>query len=209
MYQLLEGHGVIPVIKFNDVNEALPLADALSAGGINVMEITFRSSAASEAIRKVVAERPQILAGAGTVVNMTQLGQAIDAGAKFIVSPGFDPEIVAAGLKAGMIMLPGVVTPSEITAAMKLGLTVLKYFPASVFGGLKAIKTYASVFGDVKFMPTGGISAANLAEFLAEPNIQACGGSWMCPAKMIKEQKWDEITKLSAEATAICQTVRG
>lgn len=209
MYQLLEGHGVIPVIKFNDVNEALPLADALSAGGINVMEITFRSSAASEAIRKVVAERPQILAGAGTVVNMTQLGQAIDAGAKFIVSPGFDPEIVAAGLKAGMIMLPGVVTPSEIMAAMNLGLTVLKYFPASVFGGLKAIKTYASVFGDVKFMPTGGISATNLAEFLAEPNIQACGGSWMCPAKMIKEQKWDEITKLSAEATAICQTVRG
>ncbi|MGB4610809.1 MAG: bifunctional 4-hydroxy-2-oxoglutarate aldolase/2-dehydro-3-deoxy-phosphogluconate aldolase [Saccharofermentanales bacterium] len=209
MYQLLEGHGVIPVIKFNDVNEALPLADALSAGGINVMEITFRSSAASEAIRKVVEERPQILAGAGTVVNMTQLGQAIDAGAKFIVSPGFDPEIVTAGLKAGMIMLPGVVTPSEIMAAMKLGLTVLKYFPASVFGGLKAIKTYASVFGDVKFMPTGGISAANLAEFLAEPNIQACGGSWMRPAKMIKEQKWDEITKLSAEATAICKTVRG
>ncbi|NLJ71069.1 MAG: bifunctional 4-hydroxy-2-oxoglutarate aldolase/2-dehydro-3-deoxy-phosphogluconate aldolase [Clostridiaceae bacterium] len=209
MYQLLEGHGVIPVIKFSDVSEALPLADALSAGGINVMEITFRSDAAYGAIKKVAAEKPDILVGAGTVVNVAQLEQAIDAGAKFVVSPGFDPEIVETGLKAGLIMLPGVITPSEIMAAMKLGLTILKYFPASVFGGLKAIKTYASVFGNVKFMPTGGVSAANLAEFLAVPNIQACGGSWMCSGEMIKEQKWDEITKLSAEATAIYQSVRG
>ncbi|NLP26740.1 MAG: bifunctional 4-hydroxy-2-oxoglutarate aldolase/2-dehydro-3-deoxy-phosphogluconate aldolase [Clostridiales bacterium] len=209
MYKLLDGHGVVPVIKLGNVNEVLPLADALSAGGINIMEITFRSDAAYDSIKKVATERPNILVGAGTVVNLEQLEQAIDAGSKFVVSPGFDPEIVKAGLDKGIIMLPGVITPSEIMSAMNLGLKVLKLFPASVFGGLKAIKTYASVFGQAEFMPTGGVSASNLAEFLAVPSIKACGGSWMCTADMIKNQNWDEVTRLSTEATAIYKEARG
>jgi 2-dehydro-3-deoxyphosphogluconate aldolase/(4S)-4-hydroxy-2-oxoglutarate aldolase len=209
MYQLLEGHGVVPVIKFNDPSEALPLADALAAGGIKIMEITFRSAAAAEAIRRVATERPDILVGAGTVVNMEQLEQAIQAGSKFVVSPGFDEEIVKAGLQQGIIMLPGVITPTEIMAALKAGLSILKFFPASVFGGLQAIKAYAGVFPQAKFMPTGGVSAKNLADFLALPNIQACGGSWMVSGDLISGQKWDEVTALSAEATAIYQKVRG
>ena len=209
MYQILEGHGVVPVIKFNDSSEALPLADALSAGGIKIMEITFRSAAAAEAIGLVAKERPDILVGAGTVVNLEQLEKAVKAGSKFVVSPGFDEEIVIEGLRQGVIMLPGVITPSEIMAAMKIGLTVLKYFPASVFGGLQAIKSYASVFPQVKFMPTGGVSAKNLADYLALPNIQACGGSWMVSGDLIRGRKWDEITALSAEAMDIYRKVRG
>ncbi len=209
MYQLLDGHGVVPVIKFNDPSEALPLADALSAGGIKIMEITFRSAAAAKAIELVAKERPDILVGAGTVVNLEQLKQAIKAGSKFVVSPGFDEEIVTEGLRQGIIMLPGVVTPSEIMAAMKTELTVLKYFPASVFGGLQAIKSYAGVFPQIKFMPTGGVSAKNLADYLALPNIQACGGSWMVSGDLIGGRKWDKITALSAEAMSIYREVRG
>lgn len=208
MYKLLDGHGVIPVIKLSEASEALPLADALAAGGINIMEITFRSEAAYDSIKKVVAERADILVGAGTVVNMEQLEQAIDAGSKFVVSPGFDPEIVKVGLAKDIIMLPGVVTPSEIMAALNLGLKVLKFFPTNVFGGLKAIKTYSAVFGQVKFMPTGGVSANNLSEFLEVPSVKACGGSWMCSGDMIKNQEWDKITELSAEATSIYNKIR-
>lgn len=208
MYEILKGHGVVPVIKFNKVEDALPLADALSAGGINIMEITFRSEAGGPAIAKVAKERPDILVGAGTVLTMDQLIEADEAGAKFIVSPGFNPEIVEEGLKRGLVMLPGCVTPTEIMAAMKLGLSVIKFFPASVYGGIKAIKSLASVFSGIQFMPTGGVSAENLADFLAVPQILSCGGSWMVKESMIDGGEFDKITELSREATDIYKKCR-
>ncbi len=208
MYELLEGHGVVPVIKFSDKKEVLPLADALAAGGIKIMEITFRSDVAAEAIRMVAEERPDIVVGAGTVTTMEQLEQAHTAGAKFIVSPGLNPEIVQAGLDKGLIMLPGVITPSEVMQGISLGLNVLKYFPASDFNALKVLKSYSAVFADIKFMPTGGVNAENMSEFLALPNIFAIGGSWMVNAKMIQGEMWDEISKLSKEATEIYQQMK-
>ncbi len=209
MYEILEGHGVVPVIKFNDPSEALPLADALAKGGIRIMEITFRSDAAEEAIRLVSEERPDILVGAGTVTNVDELRRAAKAGAKFIVSPGFSAEVVREGLDLGLIMLPGVITPSEVIAAKNMGLTVLKFFPASAFNAMATIKSYASVFADIKFMPTGGVSQDNMKDFLAMKNIFAIGGSWMVSGNLIKEQNWDEITRLSQEATDAYHEVRG
>lgn len=209
MYEILEGHGVVPVIKFNDPSEALPLADALAKGGIRIMEITFRSDAAEEAIRLVSEERPDILVGAGTVTNVDELRRAAKAGAKFIVSPGFSEEVVREGLDLDLIMLPGVITPSEVMAAKNLGLKVLKYFPASAFNAMATIKSYASVFADIKFMPTGGVNQDNMKDFLAMKNIFAIGGSWMVSGNLIKEQNWDEITRLSQEATDAYHEVRG
>lgn len=209
MYEILEGHGVVPVIKFNDPSEALPLADALAKGGIRIMEITFRSDAAEEAIRLVSEERPDILVGAGTVTNVDELRRAAKAGAEFIVSPGFSEEVVREGLDLGLIMLPGVITPSEVIAAKNMGLTVLKFFPASAFNAMATIKSYASVFADIKFMPTGGVNQDNMKDFLAMKNIFAIGGSWMVSGNLIKEQNWDEITRLSQEATDAYHEVRG
>ena len=146
--------------------------------------------------------------GAGTVLNLEQLKAAEAAGAKFIVSPGFDETIVVEGLKRNLVMLPGCVTPSEIMAAMSLGLKVLKFFPASVYGGIKAIKSLASVFGGIKFMPTGGVTADNLAEYLSIPQIQACGGTWMVKANLINGAEFETITKLSQEATDIYRKIR-
>ncbi|MGI6077356.1 MAG: bifunctional 4-hydroxy-2-oxoglutarate aldolase/2-dehydro-3-deoxy-phosphogluconate aldolase [Fastidiosipilaceae bacterium] len=208
MYEMLKGHGIVPVIKFDSADDALPLADALAAGGIKIMEITYRSEAASSAIEQVAKERPDILVGAGTVLNLEQLKAAEAAGAKFIVSPGFDETIVVEGLKRNLVMLPGCVTPSEIMAAMSLGLKVLKFFPASVYGGIKAIKSLASVFGGIKFMPTGGVTADNLAEYLSIPQIQACGGTWMVKANLINGAEFETITKLSQEATDIYRKIR-
>lgn len=208
MYEILEGHGVVPVIKFSDVSEALPLADALAAGGIKIMEITFRSDAAEEAIRLVAKERPDVLVGAGTVTTMDQLERAVAAGAKFVVSPGLNPEIVKAGLEKGVVMLPGVITPSEVMQGIDLGLKVLKYFPASDFNALKVLKSYSGVFADIKFMPTGGVSLDNMGDFLALPNIFAVGGTWMVKADQIKEGRWEEITKLSQEATDKYKSLR-
>lgn len=208
MYEILQGHGVVPVIKFNAEKEILPLADALAAGDIKIMEITYRSDLATRAIETVVKERPDILVGAGTVLDLEQLKAAAAAGAKFIVSPGFDSKLVEAGLKLGLIMLPGCVTPSEIMAARQLGLRVLKFFPASNYGGLATIKALASVFGDVSYMPTGGVTAENLADYLAVPEIFACGGTWMVKNQLLAEGAFDKVTRLSREAMEIYHRIR-
>ena len=208
MYELLEGHGIVPVIKLSNSKEALPLADALSAGGINIMEITFRSDAAIESIKTVGEAYPDILVGAGTVISEDQLLAAKNAGAKFIVSPGFDPELVELALKENLIILPGVVTPTEVTAAMKMGLSILKFFPACNYGGIAALKSLGAPFTKVKFMPTGGVGPNNLRDYLILPNVQACGGSWMVKDELISGNKWEEITRLSQEATDIYNEIK-
>jgi 2-dehydro-3-deoxyphosphogluconate aldolase / (4S)-4-hydroxy-2-oxoglutarate aldolase len=196
--------GVVPVIKLDDPLDAVPLAEALKAGGIPVAEVTFRTSAAEESIRRIAGEVEGVLLGAGTVLTVEQVERAHKAGAKFIVSPGFDRDVVARSLDLGMDALPGCATPTEIMAALKLGLKVVKFFPASVYGGLAGIKSLSAAFPGLGFVPTGGVGPKNLAEFLGFKPILACGGSWMVDVKNLPET-----TRLSAEARAIVQEVRG
>ena len=158
--------GVVPVVVLDDAKDAIPTARALLAGGVNVMEITFRTAAAADSIKVVSENCPEMLVGAGTVVTLDQCKQALECSAKFIVSPGFDPEVVAWCVERNVPITPGCVTPTEIMAAMKLGLNVVKFFPAGVYGGLKAMKSLSAPFGGVKFIPTGGIDAKNLKEYL-------------------------------------------
>ena len=196
--------GVVPVVVLDDVKDAVPTAKAMVAGGIDVMEITFRTAAAPDAIRAVAAEVPEMLVGAGTIVNLEQAKFAVECGAKFIVSPGIDEETVAWCVENNIPVCPGCVTPTEIMMAMKQGLKVVKFFPANVYGGLKAIKSLGGPFVSMKFIPTGGVSADNLAEFAANAKIQAVGGSWVCPKADIAAGNWEKITELCAEAHAIC-----
>ena len=200
--------GVVPVVVIDDANDALPTADVLLQGGIDVMEITFRTSAAEESIRAVCEKRPDILTGAGTVMTLRQCQNAVRAGAKFIVSPGFDPEVVSWCMEQGIAVLPGCVTPTEIMAAKKMGVEVFKFFPANVYGGLKALKALAAPFGDIRFVPTGGVNAENLEEYLSAPFIHAVGGSWLCAKKDISAHNWDKISSLAGEATGIVRSVR-
>lgn len=195
--------GVVPVVVLKRASDAVPAAKALYAGGIDVMEITMRTEAALDAIYAVSTQCPEILVGAGTVIDIDQCSRAREAGAKFIVSPGFDSEMVACCVENGVPVLPGCVTPSEIMLGLKLGIKVFKFFPANVYGGLKAMKSLAGPFGGVKFMPTGGVGADNLEEYLKAPFIQAVGGSWLCAASDIEEGNWDKITHLTSEAAQI------
>ena len=172
--------GIVPVVVIENAKDAIPTAQALLAGGINVMEITMRTAAGVESIRQVAAECPDMLVGAGTVITLEQCKACVEAGAKFIVSPGFDEEVVRWCVENGVAVLPGCVTPSEIMVALKLGVKILKFFPANVYGGIKAMKGLSGPFGGVKFVPTGGVNSENLAEYLAESFISAVGGSWMC-----------------------------
>ncbi len=201
--------GVVPVVAIGDSRDAVPAARALLAGGIDVMEITFRTAAAADSTRAVTAECPEMLVGAGTVLTVEQCREAIGLGARFIVSPGFDEEIVRCCLEQGIAVTPGCVTPTEITAALKLGLKVLKFFPATVYGGIKGLKALAAPFSMVKFIPTGGVSADNLADFLALPAVHAVGGTWVCSKKDIAEGNFAGITELSAQARRIVEEVRG
>ena len=170
------------------------------AGGIDVMEITFRTAAAADSIKAVAQECPDMVVGAGTVINLEQCKLAVECGAKFIVSPGYDEETVAWCCDNGIPVTPGCVTPTEIMMALKHGLKVLKFFPANVYGGLSAIKSLAGPFGGVKFIPTGGVNAQNLAEFISSPYIHAVGGSWICPKADIAAGNFDKITALCKEA---------
>ncbi len=183
-----------------DVAHAVPAAEALLSGGIDVMEITFRTDAALEAIRVVSTQCPEMLVGAGTVVTLEQCEEAVDAGAQFIVMPGFKRDIVEWCVARGVAVTPGCVTPTEIMAALDCGVSVLKFFPAGIYGGLKAMKALSGPFGGVKFIPTGGVNADNMEEFLRAPYVFAVGGSWVCPAKVIREGRFDEITALCKEA---------
>lgn len=206
MSVLLEitGIGVVPVIKLDDPLDAVPLALALKAGDVAVAEVTFRTSAAEESIRRIAAEVDGVFLGAGTVLTTDQVERAHRAGAKFIVSPGFDREVVEKSMELGMDVLPGCATPTEIMAALKLGLKAVKFFPASVYGGLAGIKALSPAFPGLGFVPTGGVGPKNLAEFLGFKPVLACGGSWMVDAKNPAET-----TRLCLEARAIVKEVRG
>ena len=201
--------GIVPVVVLNDAERAVPTAKALLAGGINVMEITFRTAAARASIARVAAEVPEMIVGAGTVINVEQARDAVEAGAKFIVSPGSDADVIREAAKLGVPIVPGVVTPSEIMAGLKLGIQVFKFFPAETFGGLKAIKALAGPFPQIKFIPTGGISLSNVEDYIKNPKIQAVGGSWMVSSAMIDAGEYDEITAKSAAATALFKQIRG
>ena len=192
--------GVVPVVVLEDAKDAVPTAKAMLAGGIDVMEITFRTAAAADSIKAVAQECPDMVVGAGTVINLEQCKLAVECGAKFIVSPGYDEETVAWCCDNGIPVTPGCVTPTEIMIALKHGLKVLKFFPANVYGGLSAIKSLAGPFGGVKFIPTGGVNAQNLAEFISSPYIHAVGGSWICPKADIAAGNFDKITALCKEA---------
>ena len=207
--QLMKKSGVIPVVVLDDTAQALPTANALLAGGVSVMEITFRTAAAASSIKAVSESCPEMLVGAGTVVTLEQCKQALECGAKFIVSPGFDPEVVSWCVERNIPITPGCVTPTEIMTAMKLGLNVVKFFPAGVYGGLKAMKALAAPFGGVKFIPTGGVDAKNLKEYLEAPFVHAVGGSWLCPKKEIAAGNFNAVTALCREASEIVKEVRG
>lgn len=206
---LFRNVGVVPVVVLDDAKDAVPTANALLAGGVNVMEITFRTAAAADSIKAVAESCPKMLVGAGTVVTLDQCKNALGYGAKFIVSPGFDPEVVSWCVERNVPITPGCVTPTEIMAAMKLGLNVVKFFPAGVYGGLKAMKALSAPFGSVRFIPTGGVDAKNLKEYLEAPFVHAVGGSWLCPKKEIATGNFDAITALCKEASQIVKEVRG
>lgn len=192
--------GIVPVVVLDRAEDAVPTAKALLAGGIAVMEITLRTAAALDAIRAVAAECPDMLVGAGTVVTLDQCRHAMDCGAQFIVSPGFHEELVRLCLSNGVAVIPGCVTPSEIMAAMRLGLNVLKFFPANIYGGLAAMKALSGPFRDIRFIPTGGVNIANLGEYIAAPFVHAVGGSWICPKDAIASGNFERITQLCTEA---------
>lgn len=201
--------GVVPVAAFDDAASAVPCAKAMVDGGIGVIEITFRTDAAGESIRRVAAECPDMLVGAGTVIDLDQCREAVRLGAKFIVSPGFSPEVVDWCVENGVAVTPGVVTPSEIMLGISKGLSVMKFFPSNAFGGASTMKALSGPFGGVKFVPTGGISASNLAEYAAMPFVFACGGTWLCTKADINAGAYDKIKSLCAEARDIITKVRG
>jgi len=205
----IAGIGVVPVIKLNHPErDAAPLAKALCAGGVPVAEVTFRAAGAATAIKLMAEACPDMLVGAGTVLTTAQVDEALAAGAKFIVTPGLDPEIVKYCQSKNLPIFPGCTTPTDYHAACKLGLEVLKFFPAEQSGGLAKIKAMSAPFPMFKVMPTGGISLKNLGEYIKAPVICACGGSYMVTADLIDNNKWDEITELCKKSVEIVKEAR-
>lgn len=205
----IAGFGVVPVVVLDDVKDAAPLAKALVEGGLPCAEVTFRTAAAEESIRIMATEYPDMFVGAGTVLTIEQVDRAVAAGAKFIVSPGFDPEIVDYCLEKEIPVFPGCITPSEVAQAVKRGLKVVKFFPAEQFGGVATIKAMAAPYVGLKFMPTGGVSAKNLESYLSCDKIIACGGSWMVKGDLIKNKEFDKIAEMTKEAVELAASVRG
>jgi len=206
--ETFKNFGIIPVIEIDDSKDALPLAQALIAGGLPIAEITFRTEAAQKAILSIAENMPQMVVGAGTVLNIEQAKQAIAARARFIVSPGFTPMVVRWCLEQGIPVFPGVATPSEIIQAIDYGLEVVKFFPAEALGGIKFLKALSGPFKQVRFIPTGGINAENLPGYLDLPEVLACGGSWITPKKLIRSGHFAEITQLCIAATNLIQKTR-
>ena len=204
----LEKCMIVPVVVLENAKDAKPLGEALCNGGLPCAEVTFRTEAAEESIRIMSESFPEMLVGAGTVLTTEQVDRAVNAGAKFIVSPGFDEEIVDYCLEKGITVLPGCATPSEVAKAVKRELEVVKFFPAEQAGGLPMIKAMAAPYTMVKFMPTGGINPENVKDYLAFNKIFACGGSWMVKSDLIKEGKFDEITALTKEAVSLVRSAR-
>ena len=200
--------GVVPVVVLEDAKDAAPLAKALVEGGLPCAEVTFRTDAAEESIKIMTSENPDMFVGAGTVLTIEQVDRAVAAGAKFIVSPGFDPEIVDYCLSKEIPIFPGCITPSEVAQAVKRGLKVVKFFPAEQFGGVATIKAMAAPYVGLKFMPTGGVSAKNLESYLSCDKIVACGGSWMVKGDLVKAGKFDEIKAMTEEAVKLVAEIR-
>lgn len=205
---LLSKIGVLPVVTIPDVRFALPLARALAAGGIPAAEITFRTEAAGEAIRQITSQVPEVLVGAGTVLTREQAEQARAAGARFAVSPGYNPDVVEWCNGQGFPMIPGCATPTEMELAMAQGLRMVKFFPAQVAGGAPMLRAVQPVYPRLSFLPTGGIGEENLQDYLSLPNVIACGGSWLTPARLVETENWEEIASLCRKTARLVRRLR-
>ncbi|OAI07845.1 bifunctional 4-hydroxy-2-oxoglutarate aldolase/2-dehydro-3-deoxy-phosphogluconate aldolase [Methylomonas methanica] len=194
---------VMPVMVINQLDQAVPLARALVEGGLKVLEITLRTPVALDAIRRIKAEVPGAIVGAGTIINIQTLKNAIDAGAEFIVSPGVTDSLLDAALASGVPILPGVITPSEVMRLMDRGITAMKFFPAEAAGGIPMLKSIGGPLPQVTFCPTGGVNPKNAVEYLALSNVACVGGSWMAPSDLVDAGDWAEITRRAAEAAAL------
>jgi 2-dehydro-3-deoxyphosphogluconate aldolase/(4S)-4-hydroxy-2-oxoglutarate aldolase len=201
--------GIIPVVEIDSALHAKPLAESLFAGGLPIAEITLRTEAALESIRVIARDVADVVVGAGTVLNREQAETARDAGARFIVCPGMIEEVVIWAQENSIPVLAGAVTPTEMIQGINLGLDILKFFPAETMGGLKAIKAMSDPFAQLRFIPTGGVKLENAAEYLQDEKIHAIGGSWMAKRQMIAGQKFNEITRMATEASAIVKQIRG
>lgn len=188
--------GFVPLLVLEDAEDAVPFAKALAAGGVPIAEVTFRTEAAAEVIRRIAAEVPEVLVGAGTVHSTAQAQQAVQAGAQFIVTPGFNPQVVRWCLDNGVAIVPGTVSPADLEQALGFGLEVCKFFPAEAYGGIQTLKSLAGPYAGLKFMPTGGVSPENMNDYMALGNVLAVGGSFMAPDKLVKAKAWDEIAAL-------------
>jgi 2-dehydro-3-deoxyphosphogluconate aldolase/(4S)-4-hydroxy-2-oxoglutarate aldolase len=200
--------GVLPVVEVDTVDDAQPLLAALSAGGLPAAEITLRTPAGLEAMRLLRREHPEALVGAGTVRTLADAERVLEAGAQFVVSPSTYPELIELCVAAGVPMLPGACTPTEVDAAVRAGASLVKFFPAEPMGGTSFLKALAGPFRDVRFVPTGGVNASNLAAYLALPQVAACGGSWMVAPALLRERAFDRIEALTREAVAIVAEAR-
>lgn len=200
LMQELSNIGIVPVVAIDDVRKAVPLAKALVAGGLPAAEVTFRTDAAEAAMRAIAAEVPELLLGAGTVVTKQQVDRAIDAGAKFVVSPGFHPEVTKYALHRGAKIIPGTATPGEMEQAMALGIDVVKFFPAEQNGGVSKLKAIAGPYRDLKWMPTGGIHTKNMMDYLNFNRIVCCGGTWMAKKELLDEEDWEAVTSICNQA---------
>lgn len=209
MNELLEKTGVVPVVVLEDVKDAIPVAEALRDGGLPIIEVTLRTTAAADAIAQIADNVSDVIIGAGTVLNAEQVDIAARAGARFIVSPGLHESVVGTSRALDLPVYPGVATATEAQTAWNMGLKTLKFFPAGQAGGTAMLKAFGAVFRDLRFMPTGGVSPANLADYLNLPSVIACGGSWLTPAKAVAAKDYQAITELAKEACALVRQVRG
>lgn len=208
-YEQLEQLGIVPVVVLEKVDDAAPMAHALMRAGMRSAEVTFRTACAAECIAAMIEAEPEMCVGAGTVLNVEQVDRAREAGAQFIVSPGYSESVVERCIELGLPMLPGCVTPTDITAAIEHGLHVTKFFPAAQYGGLATIKSLAAPFVGHRFMPTGGVSAANVEEYLSCPAIAACGGTWMVKPALFADGDFSQVEAAAREAMDIVRKVRG
>lgn len=209
MLEALRNQAVVPVVVIEDADKAVPLAEALLQGGLPIIEVTMRTAAAPEAIANIAAKVPEAVIGAGTVLSADQVRLARDSGSKFVVSPGLHEDVVSTCESNGLPIFPGVATATELQAAWNMGLRTLKFFPAGQAGGVAMLKALSSVFRDVAFMPTGGVSAANLSDYLSLPSVVAVGGSWLTPADRIAEGDFAAIQALASEASMLAGSIRG
>ena len=208
LHSRLSSAPIVPLVQANDPKVAIATAKALAEGGLTVIEVVLRSEAALECLGAICELEGDLIVGAGTVLSSSQATEVLNRGAKFIVSPGLDESIVGIAQDSDVPVFPGTMTPSEVMKARNLGVGVVKFFPASIAGGVPALKALGSVFGDMKFMPTGGVSAGNLKDFLALDCVLACGGSWLTPAAAVAAGKYEEVTRLAREAVTIAAAMR-